>query len=271
MNPPRVGDVQRDTKETQIHVRVNLDGQGDASLATGIGFFDHMLDQIARHGLIDLDVQARGDLHCGGGRIRERTGHRRRERRDKASECGERFRRHQKGCAVCGGDVADLIVLALIEVIEFDKGHGEARSIDGIAKGEEPLMVLPRDEFRRGNGCASLCCGRGEEADGIRGECDVVVAEQVVRGALDHLRHDVGGCAIPDGGIEATNVCARRNERDALENGLGRSIVDDEDRKCRVILGDERREGVVECRARVAGDHDGDDGRDVSVRTRSSD
>ena len=66
MNPPRVGDVQRDTKETQIHVRVNLDGQGDASLATGIGFFDHMLDQIARHGLIDLDVQARGDLHIDG-------------------------------------------------------------------------------------------------------------------------------------------------------------------------------------------------------------
>ncbi len=66
MNPPRVGDVQRDTKETQIHVRVNLDGQGDATLATGIGFFDHMLDQIARHGLIDLDVQARGDLHIDG-------------------------------------------------------------------------------------------------------------------------------------------------------------------------------------------------------------
>ena len=63
---PRIGDVQRDTKETQIHVRVNLDGQGDAKLATGIGFFDHMLDQIARHGLIDLDVQAVGDLHIDG-------------------------------------------------------------------------------------------------------------------------------------------------------------------------------------------------------------
>ena len=66
MTAPRIGDVQRDTKETQIHVRVNLDGQGDAKLATGIGFFDHMLDQIARHGLIDLDVQAVGDLHIDG-------------------------------------------------------------------------------------------------------------------------------------------------------------------------------------------------------------
>jgi imidazoleglycerol-phosphate dehydratase len=62
----RVASVQRDTSETQIGVRVNLDGTGVASLSTGIGFFDHMLDQIARHGLIDLDVQAKGDLHIDG-------------------------------------------------------------------------------------------------------------------------------------------------------------------------------------------------------------
>jgi imidazoleglycerol-phosphate dehydratase len=62
----RVADVSRDTKETQIRVRLNLDGTGAASLNTGIGFFDHMLDQIARHGLIDLDVQAQGDLHIDG-------------------------------------------------------------------------------------------------------------------------------------------------------------------------------------------------------------
>ena len=65
-NPPRVGDVQRDTKETQIHVQVDLDGSGASQLSTGIGFFDHMLDQIARHGLIDLVIEAKGDLHIDG-------------------------------------------------------------------------------------------------------------------------------------------------------------------------------------------------------------
>ena len=63
---PRKGDVTRNTAETQIRVQVNLDGTGQAHLQTGIGFFDHMLDQIARHGLIDLDIQAVGDLHIDG-------------------------------------------------------------------------------------------------------------------------------------------------------------------------------------------------------------
>jgi imidazoleglycerol-phosphate dehydratase len=63
---PRTATIQRDTKETQIRVRVDLDGTGAAKLATGIGFFDHMLDQIARHGLIDLEIEAKGDLHIDG-------------------------------------------------------------------------------------------------------------------------------------------------------------------------------------------------------------
>jgi imidazoleglycerol-phosphate dehydratase len=62
----RQAEVVRNTAETQITARVDLDGTGQARLATGIGFFDHMLDQIARHGLIDLDIQARGDLHIDG-------------------------------------------------------------------------------------------------------------------------------------------------------------------------------------------------------------
>ena len=66
MTTPRTADVTRNTKETQIRVAVNLDGTGEAKLATGIGFFDHLLDQIARHGLIDLDIAAQGDLHIDG-------------------------------------------------------------------------------------------------------------------------------------------------------------------------------------------------------------
>jgi len=63
---PRTAEVSRNTAETKITVKVNLDGTGQARLATGIGFFDHMLDQIARHGLIDLDIHAVGDLHIDG-------------------------------------------------------------------------------------------------------------------------------------------------------------------------------------------------------------
>jgi len=66
MNTPRTAEVSRNTAETQITVKVNLDGTGKSNLSTGIGFFDHMLDQIARHGLIDLDIQAKGDLHIDG-------------------------------------------------------------------------------------------------------------------------------------------------------------------------------------------------------------
>ena len=62
----RTADVTRSTKETQIRVRLNLDGTGVGEFATGIGFFDHMLDQVARHGLIDLHIECQGDLHIDG-------------------------------------------------------------------------------------------------------------------------------------------------------------------------------------------------------------
>jgi imidazoleglycerol-phosphate dehydratase len=66
MLTPRTAEVTRNTAETKITVKLNLDGTGISNLRTGIGFFDHMLDQIARHGLIDLDIQADGDLHIDG-------------------------------------------------------------------------------------------------------------------------------------------------------------------------------------------------------------
>ena len=63
---PRSASISRNTAETQITASLNLDGTGVAQLATGIGFLDHMLDQIARHGLIDLNIQVAGDLHIDG-------------------------------------------------------------------------------------------------------------------------------------------------------------------------------------------------------------
>ncbi len=64
--PPRRATIRRDTKETKIGVSVDLDGSGAAKISTGIGFFDHMLEQIARHGTIDLEIDAKGDLHIDG-------------------------------------------------------------------------------------------------------------------------------------------------------------------------------------------------------------
>jgi imidazoleglycerol-phosphate dehydratase len=63
VNTPRTATIARNTAETQITVTLNLDGTGKVRLETGVPFLDHMLDQIARHGMIDLDIAARGDLH----------------------------------------------------------------------------------------------------------------------------------------------------------------------------------------------------------------
>ena len=70
----RTGEVVRETKETQIRVRVDLDGTGVAKVSTGIGFFDHMLDSFARHGGIDIDVETKGDLHIDMHHTVEDTG-----------------------------------------------------------------------------------------------------------------------------------------------------------------------------------------------------
>ncbi len=70
----RESTVSRKTKETDIDVRVNLDGTGDYDIATGIGFLDHMLEQLSRHSLIDLHVRAKGDLHIDFHHTTEDTG-----------------------------------------------------------------------------------------------------------------------------------------------------------------------------------------------------
>jgi imidazoleglycerol-phosphate dehydratase len=70
----RVGEVTRRTNETALHVRVHLDGSGRSTVHTGIGFFDHMLEAFARHGLLDLQVEGSGDLHVDGHHTVEDTG-----------------------------------------------------------------------------------------------------------------------------------------------------------------------------------------------------
>ena len=70
----RTADITRNTNETQVRVAINLDGTGRQQLNTGVPFLDHMLDQIARHGLIDLDIECVGDLHIDAHHTVEDTG-----------------------------------------------------------------------------------------------------------------------------------------------------------------------------------------------------
>lgn len=70
----RTGSVNRATKETDISVSVNVDGTGSSKIATGVGFFDHMLEQLSRHSLIDMEISAKGDLHIDDHHTVEDTG-----------------------------------------------------------------------------------------------------------------------------------------------------------------------------------------------------
>ncbi|MDF2608838.1 MAG: Imidazoleglycerol-phosphate dehydratase [Lachnospiraceae bacterium] len=70
----RIAEIERKTKETEIKIELNLDGNGTAQIETGIGFFDHMLDGFARHGFFDLNVEASGDLYVDGHHTIEDTG-----------------------------------------------------------------------------------------------------------------------------------------------------------------------------------------------------
>jgi imidazoleglycerol-phosphate dehydratase len=70
----RIGEITRTTKETDLRVRVDLDGRGEGRIKTGIGFFDHMLEALARHALLDLVIEGRGDLHVDGHHTVEDTG-----------------------------------------------------------------------------------------------------------------------------------------------------------------------------------------------------
>jgi imidazoleglycerol-phosphate dehydratase len=74
MSAPRVAERKRSTKETEISVRIDLDGTGQAKVSTGIPFFDHMLEQIGRHGGFDLELTARGDIDVDTHHTIEDTG-----------------------------------------------------------------------------------------------------------------------------------------------------------------------------------------------------
>jgi len=108
----RVAEVHRATKETEIRVRVNLDGAGEASVRTGIGFFDHMLEALARHACLDLSIEARGDLHVDGHHTVEDTGIALGQAIAKA--LGDRARIRRYADALCPLDEA--LVRAVVDV-----------------------------------------------------------------------------------------------------------------------------------------------------------
>lgn len=72
--PARTAKIERETKETKISVEINLDGTGQYEISTGVGFFDHMLEQLSKHSLIDMTIKAEGDLHIDAHHTVEDTG-----------------------------------------------------------------------------------------------------------------------------------------------------------------------------------------------------
>ena len=70
----RIAEIARETAETQIQLRLNLDGTGTSSISTGVGFLDHMLELFAKHGFFDLEIEAKGDLHVDAHHTTEDVG-----------------------------------------------------------------------------------------------------------------------------------------------------------------------------------------------------
>ena len=171
-NPPvagRVGRVHRVTRETDVDVVWVVDGQGTAKVATGVGFLDHMLDSLARHGLFDLEVRATGDLHVDTHHTVE----------DVAIALGQAF--HQaigdgRGIRRMGHAIVPLDeALALVAVDLSGRGVSEVEiPLDGPTVGGLPAQMVPH--FFRS----------------VAVEAKVNLHVQVLKGANDH--HKVEAC-----------------------------------------------------------------------------
>ena len=234
----------------------------DALVGDACGWYDDDLATTPSGSQTEVDVLA--EVGAGrGGRVRDGARRRTREGRQKAAQGGEDVSGDEQRRSVGGRDLPNLVMLPLVEVVKLDQRHRKSRTIDGVAERQEPLVVVPRDQLRRGNGGVVLGRGGGEEADCVRGQRDIVVAEQVVHRALHHLHDDVGGRAVADTVFEPPDIRTRRHRGNTVEDGFRGSVVDDEKGECRVVLGDQRCEGVIERRAGVTGDDHRDDGGHV--------
>lgn len=136
--PDRKAEIKRKTKETDITVSINLDGTGESRINTGVGFFDHMLTQIARHGLIDLEIDAKGDLEIDAHHTIEDVGICFGRAIDKA--LGDKVGIVRYGWAAVPMDEA--LVLTAMDI--SGRGHLEyAVDIDQEMVGEMPVDMVP--------------------------------------------------------------------------------------------------------------------------------